>query len=297
MTRFVMMAGLPGSGKSTKAKELADREAAVLHSSDSLREELFGDANNVDKNAVLFQELNRRINKDLSEGKNVIYDATNTSYKRRKLFLESLKQECFKECYMVATPYEKCLEQNLGRKRTVPEHVIEKMYKNFFVPQYYEGWDNIQVVFNDEIDQDLDALFKDLDGISQDNPHHTLTIGEHCRKCMENVKETGGGEILEMAALLHDIGKKFTKSFTDSKGNPSEEAHFYNHQNVSAYLSLFYLKHFSKEKMLETAAYIQWHMQPFNLGTGKARSKSVRLFGEEFCNNLEMLHQADIAAK
>jgi len=262
-----------------------------------LREELFGDVNNVNQNAVLFFELNRRINSDLSEGKNVVYDATNISYKRRKAFLESLKPECYRECYLVATPYEKCLMQNEGRERKVPEHVIKKMYKNFFVPQYYEGWDRIEILCNEKEGYDLDELFKELDVLSQDNKHHTLTVGEHCKKCMGNIKEQSGDDTMLKAALLHDIGKKFTKSFTDSKGNPSEEAHFYNHQNVSAYLSLFYLKHLPKEKILEIIGYIQWHMQPFNLGTGKARSKSIKLLGEDFCDNLFKLHEADIAAK
>lgn len=42
---FTMMVGLPGSGKSTYAKELADRTNAKLCSSDAIREELTGDIN------------------------------------------------------------------------------------------------------------------------------------------------------------------------------------------------------------------------------------------------------------
>ncbi|WP_010245608.1 AAA family ATPase [Acetivibrio cellulolyticus] len=297
MNKFIMMVGLPGSGKSTLAKELALKENAALHSSDDLREELFGDANNQDNNELVFQELNRRINQDLSEGKSVVYDATNLSYKKRKLTLDRIKQECYKECILVATPYEKCLHQNNLRSRKVPETVIEKMYKSFLVPQYYEGWDNIKVEFNTDEDYDLAELFKELDVISQDNSHHTLTIGEHCKKCAEYIEEQHNDEILLMAALLHDIGKKFTKRFEDRTGNPTEEAHFYNHQNVSAYLSLFYLKHMPVEKILEITNLIQWHMQPFNIKTGKAKTKSTNLLGREAYDNLLRLHEADVRAK
>ncbi len=297
MNKFIMMVGLPGSGKSTIAKELSIMENADLHSSDNLREELFGDAKNQDSNGLIFQELYKRISRDLLEGTSVIYDATNLGYKKRKSLLEKLKVGCYKECYMVATPYEKCQKQNCARSRRVPEKVIENMYRGIFVPQYFEGWDHIEIVFNDDEKFDIEELFEELDTISQDNPFHTLTIGKHCRKCMEYIKEHFDNDILVNAALLHDIGKKFTKKFEDLKGNPTDVAHFYGHQNVSAYMSLFYLRHLTKEKMLEIAKYIQWHMHPMNISTEKAKCKATKLLGEEFCNNLLKLHEADIYAK
>ena len=86
MNKFIMMVGLPGSGKSTAARELSIRENAVLHSSDDLREELFGNADSQYRNDLLFQELHKRINRDLTDGKSIVYDATNLSYKKRKTF-------------------------------------------------------------------------------------------------------------------------------------------------------------------------------------------------------------------
>lgn len=53
----------------------------------------------------------------------------------------------------------------------------------------------------------------------------------------------------------------------------------------------------SKEKMLETAKYIQWHMHPMNMSKEKARRKAISLLGEDFYNNLLKLHEADINAK
>ena len=40
---FVMMVGLPGSSKSTYAKQLAEETNAIICSSDAIREELCGD--------------------------------------------------------------------------------------------------------------------------------------------------------------------------------------------------------------------------------------------------------------
>jgi predicted kinase len=297
-----MMVGLPASGKSTIAKELSIKENATIYSSDSLREELFGDINECDKNKELFEELHKRVKNDLLNNQNVIYDATNVSYKRRKALLNELKKiKCKKICCLIATPYKKCLDQNSKRERKVPEYVIKKMYMNFYIPQYYEGWDKINIIWNtDGYTFDTHELFNGDNGlnkINQDNPNHTLTIGKHCLKCSQLCESLLDDFELNMAALYHDIGKKFTKQFKNSKGEETNIAHYYQHHLVSAYDSLFYFKDFSKETILTIANYIQWHMQPFFIKTEKAKNKFINLVGQETYDKLLILHEADINAK
>lgn len=297
-----MMVGLPGSGKSLRAKNLAVKENAIIHSSDTLRQELFGDENTQDNNEELFKELHRRIKQDLKGEQNVIYDATNISYKRRKAFLEELKKiNCEKICYLVATPYEKCLDQNKSRKRQIPEYVIKKMYLSFYIPQYYEGWDKINIIWNDEeYNFDIHELFNGANGlnkISQDNPNHTLTIGEHCLKCAGICEELVDDFELNMAALYHDIGKRFTKQFKNSKGEDTDIAHYYQHHLVSAYDSMFYLRWLDDYTMLNVVKYIQWHMQPFFIKTDKAKNKLINLIGQTAYEKLLILHKADKLAK
>jgi len=297
-----MMVGLPGSGKSLRAKNLAVKENAIIHSSDNLRQELFGDENTQDNNEELFKELHRRIKQDLKGEQNVIYDATNISYKRRKAFLEELKKiNCEKICYLVATPYEKCLDQNKSRKRQIPEYVIKKMYLSFYIPQYYEGWDKINIIWNDEeYNFDIHELFNGANGlnkISQDNPNHTLTIGEHCLKCAGICEELVDDFELNMAALYHDIGKRFTKQFKNSKGEDTDIAHYYQHHLVSAYDSMFYLRWLDDYTMLNVVKYIQWHMQPFFIKTDKAKNKLINLIGQTAYEKLLILHKADKLAK
>jgi CRISPR/Cas system-associated endonuclease Cas3-HD len=102
--------------------------------------------------------------------------------------------------------------------------------------------------------------------------------------------------ILGNAALLHDIGKEFTKSFINSKGEKTDIAHYYNHNNVSAYLSLIYNNVFPSLDILEISNYIQWHMQPFFLTTQKSQEKFIKLVGQEFWENLLLIHKADLTA-
>ena len=88
---LMMLVGIAGSGKSTYAKSLS--KYYTIHSSDDLREEMFGDVNenSRESNAKLFDELHRSIKEDLKSGKDVIYDATNLNRKRRLGFLQELK--------------------------------------------------------------------------------------------------------------------------------------------------------------------------------------------------------------
>lgn len=57
MPTFVLMVGLPASGKSTYAQELAEEMRAVICSSDAIRKELFGDENSQDNNEEVFKLL------------------------------------------------------------------------------------------------------------------------------------------------------------------------------------------------------------------------------------------------
>lgn len=309
---FIMMCGLPGSGKSTKAHELSCDFKAKIFSSDEIRKELTGSEECQDKDEEVFKLLHSRIKEYLTEHSNedsyCIYDACNISYKRRIAFLNELKKvECNKICFVVYTPYEECLKNNKKRNRIVPEYAIKRMYMNFYMPQYYEGWDKICFSYDKQarIKNDLTELFYGDDGlckIEHENPHHTLSIGDHCIACYLKVLEEAKGNMdgsLCMAALLHDIGKAFTKGFLDSKGEPSETAHYYQHHLVSAYDALPYVFDFSHDDMLETLALIQWHMFPYfweKDNNKRMENKYKRLWGESLYHKVMKLHRADAAA-
>lgn len=308
MTYFVCLVGLPGSGKSFYAKELASQYDAEIFSSDSLREELFNDVNFQGDNNALFKELHRRIKECLKSGKSAIYDATNINMKKRKAFLDELKNiSCKKICCLMATPYKVCLERNAQRERKVPEEVITRMYKNFNVPFWYEGWDFIDIIYSEESENSFGMPREWIESVmdfNQDNPNHSLTLGEHCRETWYCLQERINYDDdfrscciteLKYAALLHDEGKVFTKGFVDSKGNPSETAHYYQHQNCSAYDSLFFEY---PANHLYVAQLVQQHMRPFIAWkySQKAMEKDKKLLGENFFRNLCYLHEADKAA-
>jgi CRISPR/Cas system-associated endonuclease Cas3-HD len=99
--------------------------------------------------------------------------------------------------------------------------------------------------------------------------------------------------------LLHDIGKSFTKGYKDSKGNPCEYAHYYQHHLVSAYDAVRYLRFVEENDRLEILALIQWHMFPYfweKDNNTKMQSKYKKLWGDELYDKIMLLHKADMEA-
>lgn len=304
---FWMCVGLPCSGKSTISKSLAEKYNAMVFSSDELRVEMFGDVNDQLHNQEVFNELHRRIKECLREGRNAVYDSCNISYKRRISFLSELKNiPCEKICILMATPFDVCLKRNSVRERKVPEYVIDRMYRNFDVPWYYEGWDEIEIEYADGTENFHGSPYDFIERtmcFDQENSHHDLTLGEHCAKtttyvnqCLENQLGANSSIELRYAAMLHDNGKPYTKTFVNGKGEVTEQAHYYNHERVGSYDSLFYEMPCNK---LYVATLIRWHMQAYfnrKENEEKLNNKYKKLWGEDLYNAIMLLHKADIAA-
>lgn len=66
MNKLYMMIGLPGSGKSTIAKELSKSEDTVIVSSDEIRKEL-GDINDQSQNNKVFEEVEKKLKQNIME--------------------------------------------------------------------------------------------------------------------------------------------------------------------------------------------------------------------------------------
>jgi hypothetical protein len=185
------------------------------------------------------------------------------------------------------------------------------MYKNFDIPFYNEGWDDIKIWYNDKEYKSaygfwLDFIFANRD-FDQESKWHTKTLGDHCRECssyvLDNTADFDGNTSVSMviAAGLHDCGKLFVKDFHDSRGNVSEYAHYYNHENVGSYNSLFYGKDGFADNLL-VAALIRYHMVLHFFKDWK--QKTIDKYEKEFTSHkylkemkfyeaLKILHEGD----
>ena len=299
-----LLVGLPGSGKSTYAKLLCKKQT-IVYSSDKIRKEITGDVNNQLFNMKVFDILKKRTIESLLNGNSVIIDSTNLSYKRRKNFIESLnKIECNKIAIVMATPFNECIKRDSERERSVGKNVLDRMYKSFSMPSKMEGFDKIDIAYADceynnyKASDMIDKVIF-LKNINQCNSNHSLTIGSHCEKTWENLLGTDCDMRICYAGLLHDIGKQYTMSFQNFKGEYSNQAHFYRHENVSTYEAMFYLKGngFDINSIIYICNLIQYHMRPHLLTTEKSINKLKRFLGEDFYNDLMLLHEADKNAR
>lgn len=295
MVKFIMLIGLPGCGKTEIASQLANN--TIILSSDAIRKEFYGDETIQDNPTIIFEEMQRRTILALKEGKDVIYDATNISRKKRKHLLSSITIPCKKIAYVVWARYETCIARDIGRKRNVGESVIKRMLLNFQPPYYDEGWDEICFKLNDTPYSRTD--YDNWLNCEHDNPHHNNSVKEHTMKVMEEamaLKKSGRGQgkgvIISMiiAASLHDIGKKFVKDFKNSRGDPSEIAHFYNHQNVGSYFAIGYEDTLGLSTKRRALIYwlINVHMDPF------LHTKYSSALPSDLLNILNVFHQCDI---
>lgn len=156
--RFIMLVGIAGSGKSTFARLIMEAhrypdEEFVLLSSDSIREELYGDASNQSNPSKIFTLMNERTSKALAESKSVIYDATNLIAERRKLLVRAIHNKfpnCRCDCIRMVISIEECIARQAYRARKVPAAVITRQAHQLEAPTYSEGWDRICFYVRDD---------------------------------------------------------------------------------------------------------------------------------------------------
>jgi len=130
-----LMVGISGSGKSTRAKEIAAETGAVLLSSDEIRGFVNG-CQSIQKNGnLVFKFLRHSTEFFLANGRSVIVDATNLDKKSRKSFLEiANKYSAETVAVCMNTDLETCIKQNNLRERKVPEEVIRRQFAKLYFP-------------------------------------------------------------------------------------------------------------------------------------------------------------------
>lgn len=299
MPQLTMLVGFPGSGKSTVAQGMVEESpGTIIVSSDAMRKELFGDENCQNHNDLLFKQLHKRIRDHLQDGNDVIYDACNINYKQRMEFLKSLNSiPCWKRVLVVATPVSECLRRNANRERVVPEKAIFKMYRNFWMPASYEGFNSVTVyrpILKKQ--KTADEFVKMVFAWDQMNSHHSRTLGEHMALARDAIlKEDPFNSILAYAAYIHDCGKPFCATRKNAKDVLDGEMHYYGHEHAGAYSSMFFV---DNPDPVRVAQLIQWHMRPYTAWeqSEKAREKDLRLLGETLYREILALHKADLFA-
>ena len=286
---LILLCGIPGSGKTHYAEKYIEEHENTIHlSSDKIRGELWGNEATQGDNNEVFSLMQSRAIEALNNGQNVVYDATNITRKDRSYIIALCPKFAKIECHIIWAPIETCIERDTTRERTVGKAVIDRMLKRFQSPFYDEGIDDIKIIRPASWDYDgheyAENCFENM-RISHDNPHHTLNVYEHCLEAERYLFDIDDDDDLIFAALRHDIGKPYTKAFVDSKGNPCDTAHYYQHQCVGAWIS------YGFGSITPYSAWlISTHMEPF------FNSKYYNKLPSYLKSAVDKLHEADLAA-
>lgn len=128
---LVLLAGIPGSGKSTWLRtHLGDGDAYV--SRDEVRFSIISDDEDYFAHETeVFDKFVAEIEENLNKGLRVFADATHINWASRRKLLERIhdKDNIDIDVYVFKTPLETCLERNEQRtgRAVVPRSVIRRM--------------------------------------------------------------------------------------------------------------------------------------------------------------------------
>lgn len=136
MANIILLCGISGSGKSTWAKHWLQGSPQFIYvSTDHMRAIVTGDESNQDKNNLVFQTLEYMVSYLMSQGKDILLDATNYNRKNRLIWNRLATAFNYnKEWIIFKTPLEQCLINNNKRERKVPTDVIKRQHENFTIP-------------------------------------------------------------------------------------------------------------------------------------------------------------------
>jgi predicted kinase len=142
--RIVVLAGLPGSGKST----YLERQGITPLSSDLVRQLLADDPTDQTIHARVFQCLRYLLRQRLAIGRPTTYvDATHLTPAERRPYVKiAQRYGCSVEALYFDVPLDVCLARNRGRSRVVPEEAVRAMAAKLLPPSVEEGFSRVTVV-------------------------------------------------------------------------------------------------------------------------------------------------------
>ncbi len=146
-----MLVGVQGSGKSSFAKEMSEKENIEIVSTDAIRKKYKG----IEEYKV-WDMVYKRMAEIEKDGKDCIFDATSITKKVRKRFFDNMKMfgvnpKC--DCIFLDTDIDICEKRIIERNKDenqlfLPPEVIYSYKERLEEPSIDEGFEKITVIKN-----------------------------------------------------------------------------------------------------------------------------------------------------
>lgn len=142
---LILMIGLPGSGKSTKAQKLAKEYNAEIISTDALRKDLLGKEGDMSQDAIIFRQAYEKCKKILASGGSVVFDACNITKGARKRVLACAEgmYNVEKIGYLMYADVWECIRRDSQRERVCGKELILSYAGSYTLPKMMEGFNQI----------------------------------------------------------------------------------------------------------------------------------------------------------
>lgn len=137
-----VLSGIPCSGKTTIAKQLAEKTGAILHSVDDVADSWWRQ----DVDGKIRSRWIENIKADLQNGKSVICDSLALNSISRRWILKQISGfDCKKILIIKVVPVDECIRRNRDRTYKVPDEQIRLTARLLEPPADDEEWDRIYV--------------------------------------------------------------------------------------------------------------------------------------------------------
>ncbi|HAG07974.1 MAG: hypothetical protein XD78_0785 [Desulfotomaculum sp. 46_296] len=142
--KLIVLIGPPAAGKSTWLHQFRGE----VISTDDIRRDEFGVQYDPLLEPAVWWIAYKRLSQALAVGKEVCFDATNTTKARRKPLISRGKQAGASiEAIVFLQDLDSLIERNAARPpgKRVPGEVIEAKYRELEMPSLEEGFDKIKI--------------------------------------------------------------------------------------------------------------------------------------------------------